>query len=65
MLSSLFGMFSSSKNEKKSADKEAKKEFYKAERQNSCCEMDDDDLDGDLNLSDSEDGELKRAQFKS
>jgi hypothetical protein len=27
--------------------------------------MDDDDLDGDLNLSDSDDGEAKRAEFKA
>jgi len=42
-----------------------KEEYYERERNLSACEMDDDDLDGDLNLSDDEGGELKRAQFKS
>lgn len=45
--------------------KAEKEKFYEQERNLSACEMNDDDLDGDLNLSDSDDGEQKRANFKA
>lgn len=43
----------------------AKKRKNSIDRNLSCDEMDSDDLDGDLNLSDEEGGEQKRAAFKA
>jgi len=54
-IGSLFGSISGKKPEPTKA-KESKAEFYEMERNLSCNEVDSDDLDGDLNLSDSEDG---------
>lgn len=53
----LGGLFGSISSKKPEPAKETKEEFYKQERNNSCCEVDSDDLDGDLNLSDSDDGQ--------
>jgi hypothetical protein len=61
LISSIFG----SKKDTKAQLKESKKQFYKAERNNSCNEVDSDDLDGELNLSDCEDGSNRRVDFKS
>lgn len=59
------GLFSSISGKKeKSSPKASKAEFYERERNHSACEVDSDDLDGDLNLSDSDDGAHKRASFK-
>ena len=43
---------------------ESNQQQPKLERKNSFNEVDSDDLDGELNLSDSEDGAMKRANFK-
>lgn len=67
MLSSLFGLFSSKPKAERenSVEKQSKKQFYKRERRASECEVDSDDLDGELNLSDCENGEIERVKFKS
>jgi len=67
MLSSIFGLFSSKpKTEKDNVfSKDSKKQFYENEQRLSACEVDSDDLDGELNLSDVEDGESKRVEFKN
>jgi len=45
--------------------KKSKKRENSIDRNLSCEEVDSDELDGDLNLSDSDDGGRKRADFKS
>lgn len=65
-ISSFFGGLLSSISGKKQASpkNESKAQFYERERNLSVNECDSDDLDGDLNLSDSDDGAHKRASFK-
>jgi len=53
----LGGLFGSISSKKPEPAKESKATFYEQERNLSCNEVDSDDLDGDLNLSDSEDGQ--------
>lgn len=67
MLSSLFGLFASKPKAEQDelVKKKSKKQFYEEENRNSACEVDSDDLDGELNLSDCEDGENERVKFKS
>ena len=67
MLSSLFGLFASKPKPEEDdlLNKKSKKQFYKEERRASACEVDSDDLDGELNLSDCDDGENERIKFKS
>ncbi len=45
--------------------KKSKKRENSIDRNLSCEEVDSDELDGDLNLSDDSDGGQKRADFKS
>jgi hypothetical protein len=62
-------LFGTKEDKKPAAQKGKKNESllaYKSfARNDSCCEVDSDDLDGDLNLSDCEDGEARRTSFKA
>ena len=67
-MSAFLGLFSSSSNKESESAKpdssERKARRNSMDRNLSCDEMDSDDLDGDLNLSDDESGAATRNQIK-